>query len=485
MPTLGAGDADGLRTYGVSMQNRERLVVIGADAGGMTAASQARRRRPAGQLEIVAVDRGRHASYSACGIPYWVGGAVGSADDLVSRTLAEFAKQDIEVRLRTEAVGLNLDRGEVTIRDLDGGGGSTLGFDQLVLGTGAVPTHPDIPGIDAPNVFGVQTLDDGEAVIAALGGDGVGRAVIVGGGYIGLEMAEAFVERGLRVTVVEAGPQPMSTLDPDMGALVADAVEGLGITLHRSERVTAIEVDGSGRATTVVTSEREIPTDIVVLGLGVKPNTALARDAGIAIGVTGGIVTDMQMRTASHRTVWAAGDCVQTVHRVSQAPVHIALGTHANKQGRVAGINLGGGYATFPGVIGTAVTKICSLEVARTGLREAEAARAGLRHVSTVVESTTRAGYYPDAQPITTKLVAEKRSGRLLGAQIVGREGAAKRIDVLATAIWNGMTVEEISGLDLSYAPPFAPVWDPVLIAARKSWDAVELEVRADYESQP
>ncbi|HST66899.1 MAG TPA: FAD-dependent oxidoreductase, partial [Mycobacteriales bacterium] len=409
---------------------RERLVVIGADAGGMTAASQARRRRPAERLDIVAVDRGRHASYSACGIPYWIGGAVGSAADLVARTVADFRKQDIDVRLRTEAVGLDLDRGEVTVRDLDGGGESRLGFDQLVLGMGAVPRHPDIDGWDAPNVFGVQTLDDGEAVRAAIAGEGVRRAVIVGGGYIGLEMAEAFVERGLDVTVVEAGPQPMSTLDPDMGELVADAVEGLGITLHRSEQVTSIGVE-SGRAVAVVTDRRSIPADLVVLGLGVRPNTALARDAGITIGPTGGVVTDVRMRTASHQNVWAAGDCVQTMHRVSRSPVHIALGTHANKQGRVAGINLGGGYATFPGVIGTAVTKVCSLEVARTGLREDEAARAGFRYVSSVLKSTTRAGYYPGAQPITTKLIAEKRSGRLLGAQIVGQEGAAKRIDVL------------------------------------------------------
>jgi NADPH-dependent 2,4-dienoyl-CoA reductase/sulfur reductase-like enzyme len=464
--------------------SRERLVVVGADAGGMTAASQARRRRSAESLEIIALDRGRHASYSACGIPYWIGGAVGSIDDLVTRTVAEFDKQDIEVRLRQEAVGLDLDAGVVTVRDA-AGGEYELGFDQLVLGTGAVPVRPDIPGIDAPGVFGVQTLDDGEAVRAAVAGTGARRAVVVGGGYIGLEMAEAFVERGLDVTVVEAAPQPMSTLDPDVGALVADAVRDLGITLHTDEQVTGIRVGDDGAATGVVTAEREIPADVIVLGLGVRPNTALAKDAGVKIGVTGGIVTDMRMRTASHGNVWAAGDCVQTVNRISKAPVHVALGTHANKQGRVAGINLGGGYATFPGVVGTAVTKVCSLEVARTGLREAEAERAGLRSVSTTIESTTRAGYFPGTQPITIKLVAEKRSGRLLGAQIVGQEGAAKRIDVLATAIWNGMTVEEISGLDLSYAPPFAPVWDPVLIAARKSWDAVELDVRADYTPQP
>jgi NADPH-dependent 2,4-dienoyl-CoA reductase/sulfur reductase-like enzyme len=465
--------------------SRERLVVVGADAGGMTAASQARRRRAADSLEIIAVDRGRHASYSACGIPYWIGGLVGSVDDLITRSVAEFRKQDIEVRLRQEAVGLDLDAGVVAVHDLDGGGKYTLGFDQLVLGTGAVPVRPDIAGIDAPGVYGVQTLDDGEAVRAAVARDGAECAVVVGGGYIGLEMAEALAERGLDVTVVEAASQPMSTLDPDVGALVAGAVRDLGITLHTDEQVTEIRTGSDGEATGVVTTRREIPADLVVLGLGVRPNTALARDAGIKIGVTGGIVTDMRMRTASHRNVWAAGDCVQTVNRVSETPVHVALGTHANKQGRVAGINIGGGYATFSGVVGTAVTRVCNLEVARTGLRETEAEQAGLRFVSTLTESTTRAGYFPGTRPITIKIVAEKRSGRLLGAQIVGREGAAKRIDVLATAIWNGMTVEEISGLDLSYAPPFAPVWDPVLIAARKSWDAVELDVRADYTAQP
>ena len=465
--------------------SRERLVVVGADAGGMTAVSQARRRRGADSLEIIALDRGRHASYSACGIPYWIGGLVHSVDALVARTVDEFRKRDIEVRLRQEAVGLDLDAGVLTVHDHETGQDHPLRFDQLVIATGAVPVRPHIAGIEASGVYGVQTLDDGEAVRAAVAGNGARRAVVVGGGYIGLEMAEAFVQRGLEVTVVDAAPQPLSTLDPDVGALVADAVRALGITLHSGEQVTGIRTGAAGEAIGVLTAEREIPADVVVLGLGVRPNTALARDAGVKIGVTGGIVTDMRMRTASHGNVWAAGDCVQTMNRVSSQPVHVPLGTHANKQGRVAGINIGGGYATFPGVVGTAVTRVCSLEVARTGLAEAEAERAGLRYVSTLTESTTRAGYFPGARPITIKMIAEKRSGRLLGAQIVGEEGAAKRIDVLATAIWTGMTVEEVSGLDLSYAPPFAPVWDPVLIAARKSWDAVELDVRADYTPQP
>jgi NADPH-dependent 2,4-dienoyl-CoA reductase/sulfur reductase-like enzyme len=228
-----------------------------------------------------------------------------------------------------------------------------------------------------------------------------------------------------------------------------------------------------GRVRTVVTSAGTLPADIVVLGLGVRPNTRLAADAGIALGGTGGLPTDLRMRVVGADGVWAAGDCVETVHRVSGRPVHVPLGTHANKQGRVAGINIGGGYATFPGVIGTAVTKVCELEVARTGLTEKEATAAGFAFVTASVESTNRAGYYPGAKSMVVKLIAEKRTGLLLGAQIVGREEAAKRIDALAVALWNGMTVEEMTGLDLSYAPPYSPVWDPVLIAARKATDAV------------
>jgi NADPH-dependent 2,4-dienoyl-CoA reductase/sulfur reductase-like enzyme len=223
----------------------------------------------------------------------------------------------------------------------------------------------------------------------------------------------------------------------------------------------------------VLTDAGRVPADLVVLGIGVRPNTKLAEAAGIPLGPTGGIRVDLRMRVVGVDGVWAAGDCVETTHRVSSQPVHIPLGTHANKQGRVAGINIGGGYATFPGVIGTAVTKVCDLEVARTGLRESDAANAGFRFVTAKVESTNRAGYFPGADPMTVKLIAEKGTGRLLGAQIVGRSEAAKRIDPLAVALWNEMTVEEMTGLDLGYAPPYAPVWDPVLIAARKAVDAL------------
>jgi NADPH-dependent 2,4-dienoyl-CoA reductase/sulfur reductase-like enzyme len=456
----------------------ERLVVIGGDAAGMSAASQARRRRGPDRLQIVVLEQGEHVSYSACGIPYLIGGEVPDVGQLIARPVSTF-RQDlcIRVHLRHRVESIDLDGRVVRVRDLASGEDRRISFDQLMIATGAVPRRPPVPGIDAVGVFGVQTLDDGLAVRRALEGTSPRRAVVVGGGYIGLEMAEAFVRRGLEVTVVDGAPAVMSTLDPDMGGLVAEGMRELGISVRCGEQLTGIDTT-SGRVAAVATEHGTYPADIVVLGLGVRPEVTLAQGAGVPVGASGAIAVDRRMRTGVPG-VWAAGDCAEKFHRVSREPVAIALGTHANKEGRVAGINIGGEYATFPGVLGTAVSKICSLEVARTGLKESEASAAGFEALSVVVESTTRASYYPGAEMIKTKLVVEERSGRLLGAQIVGREGAAKRIDVLAAALWGEMTVDEILNLDLSYAPPFSPLWDPVLIAARKAWERVEQDSHA------
>jgi NADPH-dependent 2,4-dienoyl-CoA reductase/sulfur reductase-like enzyme len=450
-----------------------RLVVIGGDAAGMSAASEARRRRPVTDLEIVAFERGRYTSYSACGIPYFIGDTVPDPESLIARSPSEHGRRDIEVHVRHEVTAIDSEAGSVTVRDLDSGAERREAYDEVLVATGAVPVRPDLPGADAGGIFGVQGLEDGLAIKEALvAGKAPERAVVVGAGYIGLEMAEAMVRRGLRVTLVDQGSQPMRTLDPDMGVLVAEGMRAIGVDLRLGAGVEGYEVAG-GRVCGVVTAGGTVPADIVVLGIGVRPNSALARAGGLEVGPTGGMVVDQRMHTPTDG-VWAAGDCVEVHHRVSRRPAAIALGTHANKQGRVAGVNLGGGYATFPGVVGTAVTKVCGLEVARTGLTETEAEAAGFASESVVVGSTTRAGYFPGAEPITTKLVAERRSGRLLGAQIVGAEGAAKRIDVLACALWNEMAVDEIANLDLGYAPPFSPVWDPVLIAARKAWARIE-----------
>ncbi|MET9373659.1 FAD-dependent oxidoreductase [Streptomyces sp. NPDC002992] len=451
----------------------ERLVVIGGDAAGMSAASQARRLKGPGELEIVAFERGHFTSYSACGIPYWVGGDVDERDELIARTPREHRARDIDLRMRTEATALDVPGQRVRTRDLESGTEEWTGFDKLVIATGARPLRPPLPGIDAPGVHGVQTLDDGQALLDSLERTEGGRAVVVGAGYIGVEMAEALLNRGYEVTVLNRGEQPMSTLDPDMGRLVHQAMDGLGITTVGSSAVTKILTGEDGRVRAVATEDDEYPADVVVLGMGVVPETGLAEAAGLPLGTYGGLLTDLAMRVRGHENIWAGGDCVEVLDLVSGRERHIALGTHANKHGQVIGANVGGGYATFPGVVGTAVSKVCDLEIARTGLREKDAREVGLRYVTVTIESTSRAGYYPGAAPMTVKMLAERRTGRLLGVQIVGREGAAKRVDIAAVALTAGMTVEQMTALDLGYAPPFSPVWDPVLVAARKSLAAV------------
>ncbi|MDJ1133591.1 FAD-dependent oxidoreductase [Streptomyces iconiensis] len=471
------------------MAAAERMVVIGGDATGMSAASQARRLKKPEELEIVAFERGHFASFSACGIPYWVGGDVTGRDNLIARTPEEHRARSIDLRMHTEVTELDVPGQRVRVTEHEDGGPGTqrwVGYDQLVLATGARPVRPPLPGIEAPGVYGVQTLDDGQALIDALeknedlagegapgGGDGVRRAVVVGAGYIGVEMAEAFVNRGYQVTVIDRGQQPMSTLDPDMGALVYDAMCAMGIETVRNASVTRILTDARGRAAGVATDDGEYPADVVVLGLGVRPETELAAAAGLPLGESGGLLTDLAMRVRDHGNIWSGGDCVEVLNLVSGRPQHVPLGTHANKHGQIIGANIGGDYATFPGIVGTAVSKVCDLEIARTGLLERQAAAVGLQFETVVIESTSRAGYYPGTKPMHVKMIAERRSGRVLGVQIVGRENAGKRVDIAAVALHAGMTAEQMTGLDLGYAPPFSPVWDPVLVAARKASAAV------------
>jgi NADPH-dependent 2,4-dienoyl-CoA reductase/sulfur reductase-like enzyme len=438
----------------------ERLVVIGGDAGGMTAATNARRKDPT--LDIVALERGAWTSYSACGIPYLVGGEVDAVEDLVARTPEELRNDSrIDVRIHHEVTAIDLDRRSVEVRDLARQRSFHLDFDLLHIATGARPTRPPLPGIDLDHVRGVQTLDDGKALLDRARTSTCDEVVVVGGGYIGLEMAEAFVRWGAKVTVVESADQLMSTLDHDMAERLLAPMAGLGITVRLDTKVAAFE---PGRV--LLEGADPLPADLVVLGLGVTPNGELAHEAGVELGVRGAIAVDRRQRTSAEG-VYAAGDCATSMHRVSGRPVHVALGTVANKQGRVAGINLGGGYATFPGVVGTAATRVCSVEVARTGLTGREVAAAGFDAVWATIESTTHAGYLPDAAPISVKLAAERATGRLLGAQIVGGAGSGKRIDVVATALHAEMTVHDLIDLDLAYVPPLSSVWDPIAVAAR------------------
>ena len=324
--------------------------------------------------------------------------------------------------------------------------------------------RPPIPGAEA--IEPAQTVGAAERLRAALERGGR-SAVVIGGGYIGLEMAEAFADRGLSVTMIEAAPQVMATLDADMAAHVQDAAEAHGVRVVLGASVEEVVLDDAGAPVAVRTSDETIDADHVVIGVGAKPLVDLAEAAGLEVGDSGALRVDDHQRCPGHDGVFAAGDCAESHHRVLDRAVNIQLGTHANKQGRIAGANATGGDERFPGVIGTAVSKICRYEVGRTGISEREAADAGIDIVATTIKDRTRAGYYPGAGPIWVKLVAQAGSGRLLGGQIVGVEGAAKRIDVLATAVWAGIAVDELALLDLSYAPPFSGVYDPLLIAAR------------------
>ncbi len=442
-----------------------RIVVIGGDAAGMSAASGAKRGL-GDEAEVIVFERTPDTSYSACGIPYWIGGEVDGRDALVVRSPEKHRANGIDVRTGHEVVAIDPAGARVRVRS--GDAEEWHGYDDLVIATGAEPLRPPITGIDTPGVFGVQTLADGCAVIDALEGDDAPRsAVVVGSGYIGLEIAEAFVRRGLATTVVDMAEVPMRTLDPDMGTMILDAMRRIGIRTVMGAGVDEITAR-DGRVQAVRAGDEEIPADIVVLGLGVRARSRLAVDAGLPTGPGDAILTDRRMRVQGHERIWAGGDCVATHHRLLDRPVHVALGTHANKHGWIIGRNLTGDAAEFDGIVGTAITKICAREIARTGLGEEEAREAGLDAVSTTITTQTRAGYMPRVADIHVKMTAERGTRRILGAQIVGGDGSAARIDTVAAALWTGMTVDDLTLCDLGYSPPFSPVWDPVQTAARR-----------------
>ena len=448
----------------VVVMSKGRVVIIGGDAAGMSAASKIRREQLG--RDILVLERTAFTSYSACGMPYFLGGVFDDFEKLIARSPEEFQeKYSIDVRTHHEVVAIDPANQRVTIRT--GEDKETQEpYDQLLIATGARPLCPQVSNADAVGVFGLSTLSSGLRVHDFLTTNKPKSAVVVGGGYIGLEMAEALIRKKLDVSLVQRSSEVMGTLDPDMGKLVSQALRDIGVSLYLEEELEAFKAR-DGVVSAVVTNQRTLPADIVILGMGVQPNAELAAEAGLQLGAKGAIKVDNRMRTATEN-IWAAGDCAATVHRLTGRPIYIALGTVANKQGVVAGTNLSGGDARFPGVVGTAVSKICDVEVARTGLQEKELRDLKIDYVTASIKTKTRAGYYPGSGSIKVKMIGEKKTGRLLGAQIVGMEGAAKRIDIVATALTAGMTVMDLVDLDLSYAPPFSPVWDPVQTAARK-----------------
>ena len=447
-----------------------RLVVIGGGAAGMSAASAARRVAP--DLEVVVCEAGGFAAYGMCGIPYFLGGVVPRAESLLAYPPGEFRGQrGIDLRLNTRVDAIDARARRVHLSG-EGGTGS-LGYDLLVVASGADPVRPPVPGLDQPRVFTIRSLDEAIKLRRLLDSGVVRRAIVVGAGYIGLETAEALVCAGIEVQVIEALPRVLGTVDEPIAELARDELERHA-RLRLGARLDAVREDAApagpgpaGGGLTAVVDGDEVGTDLVVIATGVRPATDLLIRAGARHLADRSVVVDASMRT-SLPDVFAAGDCVALPHLVLGGPAWVPLGPAANKTGRVAGTVAAGGTASFTGVVGTAVVKVFDLEVARTGLGLGEARAAGLAAVATDVVSRSRAKYYPGSSPLHVRLV-HTPDGRLLGGQLAGREGAAKRIDVLATALYARLTVADLAALDLSYAPPFAPVYDPVLTVAAKA----------------
>jgi NADPH-dependent 2,4-dienoyl-CoA reductase/sulfur reductase-like enzyme len=373
------------------------------------------------------------------------------------------AEQGVQVHVRHKVTGIDTDARRVAVQELDDARELTQAYDRLVIATGARPIQPSLPGADLEGVFALRSLESGIKLLSYVKEHQPRRAVIIGGGYIGVEMAEAFRHLGLDVKmIVRSGKVMRATLDDDIRELVEGELAQQGVDLLRDSPVA---FEGNSSLQAVVTEDSTFPCEVVVVGIGARPNVKLGHAAGVALGPTGAIATDSYMRT-NIPGVYAAGDCVEALHLVTGEPAYIPLGSTANKQGRIAGTNAAGGKATFGGVVGTMVVRAFGLAVSRTGLTSAQARASGFAVRETIIRAKDISHYFPGAEDVHVKLVTAEDTGRLLGGQIVGQHSVAKRIDVLVTALHHRLTVPELQRLDLSYAPPFAPVWDPILVAA-------------------
>ncbi len=441
---------------------RERLIVIGGVAAGMSAASRARRLNP--RIEIAVFEKSGFVSYGSCGLPYFISGVIKAPENLVVYDAKFFKeKRNIDVYLHHEVLKIFPAKRSILVRDLERDKEFEVGYDKLVIATGARAVKPNISGIDLKGIFTIRFLEDGIAIKNFIDERSPKRALIIGAGYIGMEMAEALVSLGIDVTIVEVMPNILGSMDDEINEVVEGELQKNGVKLLKSTSVVEFFGDGVVKGA-LLNNGVSIDVDLVVVGAGIRPNSEIARDAGIEIGRTGAIAVNQRMET-NIPGIFAAGDCAEAFHLVLSRPVYVPLGTTANKQGKIAGENAVGGNAIFKGIVGTAVFKVFDLEVARTGISEKQAKEEGIDYVSTVIEHGSKAHYYPGGSKIRVKLIAERKTGRLLGAEMVGRDGVAKRIDVFATALHAKMSIDELAQLDLSYAPPFAPVWDPILIA--------------------
>jgi len=445
-----------------------KVVVVGGVAAGPKAACKVARLMP--DAEVTLIEKDRFLSYAGCGLPYYVSDLVKAQRDLMTtgvgviRDADFFAKaKNVDVMCRTEALGIDRASKRLRLKNLVDGRQAWIDYDKLVLATGASAVVPPIAGVELEGVCTLHGVQDAEGIKTILAEKEGRDAVIVGGGLIGVEAAEALVERGCLVTIVELLPQILSMLDWEIAKLVEQHMVLQGVTVLTGTKVESFQ--GDRRLSAVVTDRGTLPADMAVLAVGVRPNVKLARDAGLKIGSTGAIEVDEHMCT-SDPDIYAAGDCAQGVDLVTGKPCYVPLGSTANKQGRVAAVNLSGGSDTFPGVLGSAVCKVFDYCVGRTGLTEESARRAGYEVITALAPSPDKAHFMPDAAPLLMKLVVDRKTRRLLGVQATGSGAADKRIDVAAMAITAGMTVDQLAEVDLCYAPPYAPAMDNIITAA-------------------
>ncbi|MEA4969029.1 MAG: FAD-dependent oxidoreductase [Candidatus Pelethousia sp.] len=450
----------------------QKLIVIGGNAAGLSAASKAKRLLPG--LSVAVYEKSGFASYGACGLPYFAGDMIRDSRELIALTPEKLqAERDITVHLHHEAIRIDRAHKLVVVRRLEDGMEFGDSYDQLVIATGANPIRLPIPGADAANVLTLRTVEDGLALVERL--KSARRAAVIGGGLIGLEVAEQLQLRGIAATVFESESRLLPMLPEAYSEIVLDEMQKHGVDIRLGSRVTELQAE-KGLARRVSTQDGgQYETDVVLMSVGVRPNGRLAAEAGLAVNERGAIVVSDAMQTADP-DIWACGDCVQMKNRLTGQPTYVPLGTTANKQGRVAGSNIGGRVVSFPGVLGSQATKLFDLYIGQAGLTYEQALLAGFPAAQSMIQKQDKPPYYPGASLTRICLTLDTSTGRLLGAQALGGEGTAGRINALAVAITAGMTVQAVSELDLVYAPPVAPVYDPILVAASQAAKLVEKE---------
>lgn len=462
--------------------NKKKIVIIGGVAAGPKVGSRINRLDP--QAQITLIEKGEHLSYAGCGLPYYISGVVKNQNELMSTPIGVVRDtnfflnvKNVQVLNQSEALSIDREKKLVSVKSLQTNETQSIEYDTLVLAIGAKPIKPPLAGIDLKNIFSLHTVEDAQAIKAACGSEKGKEVAIIGGGLIGLEMAEAFHALGAKVTIIEKLPQILSFLDKEMAAIVTKYLKQKGIEIKTNTTVSAFQ--GQASVEKVITDQGEVLTSLVVCAIGVRPNVELAQAAGLEIGEFRAIKVNELMQT-SDPAIYAAGDCVQTVNSVTGKPCYVPLGSTANKLGRVAANNICGIKDVFPGVLKTAICKVFDYGVATTGLSEREALSEGYALETVLSPAPDRAHFYPSAKPIMMKLLVDKKSRQLLGCQIIGPGDVDKRIDIAVTAISAKMTVDQIANLDLSYAPPYSAAMDNIITAAniaRNKLDGVFLSI--------